>query len=120
MLGDYRAVRPRDLGAADDGAEILRIHYRVERDEQAWPGCEQVLEGPFTPRLQLGRHALMHAGRDRVQGIGRHVLDARDARELVEPGIVAEAGGLHDPDHSPGARRLEHRVAAVDHGRPFA
>src|SRR6266852_8044141 len=114
VLGQDRAIRAYHLGAAEDGAEILRVHDPVKRHEQGRAGSEQLLQRPNTPRLELGRHALVNPGGDGVKAVGRHDLDGREPGELVEAWIVAETRSLEHLDHLARARRLEHRVAAVN------
>jgi hypothetical protein len=46
--------------------------------------------------------------------LGRYDFDAHQAAELVEPGIVAEAGSLIHLDDSPGPSRFKHGIATVN------
>ncbi len=114
MLGHDRPLGARHLRAPEDRPEVLRIHDRVERDQQRRIGREELLECPFLSRLQLRGHALVHSRRDHIQPLGRDDLDPGQARQLVEPRVVAEPRRLVHLEHAPGPRGLEHRIASMD------
>ena len=114
MLGHDRTISAGYLGAAQDGAEILRILDPIERDQQRWARRQKFLERPVFARLELGGHTLVYAGRHLVEARGRNSLDAHQLRELVQSRIVAEPGRLIDPDHATGARGLEDGVSPVN------
>ena len=93
MLGNDGAVGAGDLGAPDDRAEVLRVEDRVQGDQQRRAAVEKLPERPLAPRLELGRDALVDARRHRVESRRRHGLDRREAGDLDQARVVAEAGG---------------------------
>ena len=106
MLGDDRAFAAGDLRAAQDRAQVLGVHYRIEGDEQRRVGRKQFLQSPDAARLELGGNTLVDAWGDRVEAFGCHHLDSRQLGELFEARIVPEIGGLVDLQDSPGASCL--------------
>ena len=114
MLGHDRAVGAGDLGAAQDGTEILGILNSVEGDQQRRIRVEQLLQGPVFARLELCGDALVHAGRHLVEPGRRHGFDSDESRDLDEAGVMADSLGLIDPDHSSRTRGLENGVSPVD------
>src|ERR1700674_3091538 len=116
MLGQDGAVAAGNLGAAQDRAEVLRIHDRVERHPQVRNRGEQILQRPFTPGLQLSRDALVHTRRHGIETLWRDHLDPGQAGQLLEPRVMTKARSLEDLHHAPRTRGLEHGVAPMDEG----
>src|SRR5438034_880531 len=88
VLGKNRAVCAGDFSAPQDRAQVLRVHYRIEGDQQSWTSGEELIKRPAAPGLQLGSHALVHPWSDCVQAIRRHHLDSRQTSELLEARTV--------------------------------
>ena len=76
MLREDCAVAPGDLCAAQDGPQVLRVHDRVERDQERRVRVQKLLERPRAPRLQLGGDALVDARRHDVKAFWRNHLDS--------------------------------------------
>ena len=114
MLRDDGAVGAGHLCAAEDRAQVLWVHDPVQRHQQRRVGGKELLQGPNTPGLELGRDALVHAGGHRLEPFWRHDLDWRQLGQLVEARIVAETRSLEHFQNLAGAGRLEHRVATMD------
>jgi hypothetical protein len=73
-----------------------------------------LVQSPLLARLELRRHALVHAGGDDVEALRRHNFDGGKSSQLLEARVMAEPRRFIDFDHSTCSRSLEHRIPTVD------
>src|SRR5487761_1645257 len=117
MLRDDGAVGARDLRTPKDGSEVLRVHDRIEGDQEVGACRQELLQAPLPAWLELRRHALVHSWREDVEARRLDDLDSRELAELLESRIVTETGCLEDLQHPAGAppraRRCGRRSAGL-------
>ena len=114
MLGDDGALGAGDLRAAQDRAQVLRIHDRVERDQQRRIRLQQLTQRPIAPRFELCGDALVHPRCHRIQFFRRHDFDPRELGQLIQARIVADPRCQIDLDHPPGSHGLQDCVPSVN------
>ena len=107
------AGRAGALGAAADGAEVVRIGDPVEHREQRLVGLRQLVRVRVAVRLDARDDALVVA---RPRALGQVALERRVDLRLGEPGLAGRRPlGRPDLEHlAASAQRLANGLPTVD------